>query len=942
MKLVFKITITLALLLTLQSWGQVVTTEPAFPMVDEPVTIIFDATQGNGGLAGYTGDVYAHTGVITNLSVSGSDWKYVKSGWGENIPDCKLTRVAPDLYELEIQPSIREYYGVVESEQILKMAFVFRSATEVGGEWITGRDEDGGDIFTDVYEPGLNVAFFQPTTFPFIVQKNEEFIVKVKAFQTDSIRLYVDEELVNAVEGDTLIDTLSLDTYGNFNIRAIGSTVEETDTASFDCNVRKPVEIAERPAGIRDGINYPDASTATLSLLAPGKEFVYVLGDFNDWKADSNYYMKMTPDGERFWLEIDGLTTGKEYIFQYLVDGTLRVGDPYADKVSDPNNDPYISNQTYPGLIEYPYGKTSEIATVLQTDQTPYQWEVENFQPPTSTKLVIYECLVRDFTTKHSYEAVMDSLDYLQRLGINALELMPVNEFEGNSGWGYNPNFYFAPDKYYGPKDRLKQLIDECHKRGIAVIMDIVLNHAYSSCPFVRLYFDGTNPTADNPWFNVQSNFTNPDAQWGNDFNHESPYTQALVDSINSYWMSEYKMDGFRFDFTKGFGNNIKTSSDPWGSLYDADRIRLLERMSDEIWARKSDAIIIFEHLAENSEEKELANYGILLWGNMNYNYGEAAMGYTDNGGSDFSWISYKKRGWNDPNVVGYMESHDEERLMYKCITYGDSEGSYSTKDTLTAMNRIMANAMFFFPVPGPKMIWQFEEYGYDVSIDYNGRIGEKPVLWSYLENNPRKYMYDYFSSLIKLKNEYPVFSTTNYNLYVSDALKRMVLYGDEMNVVIIGNFGLADDQIQFSFPGMGTYYDYFKGDSLVVDELIETIPLKAGEYRMYTTVKLQTPQIGTGIEENGPGSNLLMTLYPNPASQNLDVLILPVKPGHLNENLELEVINTLGSVVGVYRISDSGATFRIDVSDLSQGLYFVRLSNSSQVLSTSKFMKAD
>ena len=75
------------------------------------------------------------------------------------------------------------------------------------------------------------------------------------------------------------------------------------------------------------------------------------------------------------------------------------------------------------------------------------------------------------------------------------------------SGWGYNPSYYFAPDKYYGTKDDLKKLIDECHKRNIAVIMDMVLNHAYDQCPFVQLYFDGSNPTAENPWFNVTSNF---------------------------------------------------------------------------------------------------------------------------------------------------------------------------------------------------------------------------------------------------------------------------------------------------------------------------------------------------------------------------------------------------------------------------------------------------
>ena len=83
-------------------------------------------------------------------------------------------------------------------------------------------------------------------------------------------------------------------------------------------------------------------------------------------------------------------------------------------------------------MIPYPTGKTTGIATVLQTGQVPYTWQADDFTPAPSAELVIYEILVRDFTEKHSYKAIMDTLGYLERLGVNAIELMPVNEFEGN------------------------------------------------------------------------------------------------------------------------------------------------------------------------------------------------------------------------------------------------------------------------------------------------------------------------------------------------------------------------------------------------------------------------------------------------------------------------------------------------------------------------------
>jgi glycosidase len=587
--------------------------------------------------------------------------------------------------------------------------------------------------------------------------------------------------------------------------------------------------------------------------------------------------MKITPEGDRFWLQIDGLVAGQEYAFQYLIDGQIRLADPYADKILDPNNDPYIDEETYPGLMDYPYDKTSGLASVLQTAQLPYDWQVEQFQPAKTTDLVIYELLVRDFTEKHTYASIIDTLDYLAGMGINALELMPVNEFEGNIGWGYNPSFYFAPDKYYGPKNELKRLVDECHNRGIAVILDMVLNHAYDQCTFVQMYFDGDNPTSNNPWFNVQSNFQNPDAQWGNDFNHESLQTQALVDSVNSYWMSEYKMDGFRFDFTKGFSNNMKGDDDPWGSKYDADRIRLLERMTDEIEARNPNAIIIFEHLSDNSEEKELANYGIKLWGNLNYNYAEAAMGYNESGKSDFSWISYQKRGWDDPNVVGYMESHDEERVTYKCVTWGAENGEYSIQDTTIALQRMALDALFFLTIPGPKMIWQFGEMGYDYSInwpcmDESCRLSPKPPRWDYLYDYRRKYLKDFYGALIHLRTTEDAFETENYTLNVSAAMKRIILVHESMDVVIVGNFDVKEGTIIPGFTHTGSWYDYFTGEPLEVTNISSPISLVAGEYHLYTDKQLAVPDIGTGITGSSLDDGLPIQIYPNPSNGRVRV----------------------------------------------------------------------
>jgi len=925
-KLLFTLCIILAVIITN---AQLVTTDPPLPIVTNPVTVTFNAALGSGGLAGYSGDVYAHTGVITQYSSNGSDWKYVKTNWGQNTPETKLTRIGQDLYTLQITPNVRDYYGVPANEKILQMAFVFRSGEQVGGSWLEGKTETNGDIFVNVFEAGLSVSFAQPQQFPVIVELNESFVTEINANEADSILLFIDENLVKKTGGNYLADTITAGSYGQFRVKCIATNQEGMVADSFYYHVRPEVTVEPLPAGIREGINYTSTTSVTLCLLAPGKEFIYVIGDFNNWDIVQEHYMKKTPDGLRFWVEIDDLIPGKEYVFQYYIDSEIRVGDPYADKTSDPWNDQYIPESTYPGLIDYPAGKTTGVATVLQTNQVPYEWEVEQFTPAGSTDLVIYELLIRDFTTERTYASVIGKLDYLKNLGVNVIELLPVNEFEGNIGWGYNPSFYFAPDKYYGPKNELKRLIDECHKRGIAVLIDLAMNHSYDQNPMVQMYFDGDNPTPDNPWFNVSHNTVNPDLIWGNDFDHDSPYTRAFVDSVNSYWMKEYKFDGFRFDHTKGFSNTFHGNNDYWGNNYDAARIANLKRMVDEVWKRKSDAIITFEHLTDNSEEKVLADYGIMLWGNLNYNYGEAAMSYITN--SDFSWIDYQKRGWNDPHVVGYMESHDEERLAYKCVTWGKTTDGYDIKDTTVALQRMAMNSLFFFTVPGPKVIWMFGELGYDYSIEYNGRLGEKPVRWDYLDDYRRKYLSDFYGALIKLRTEHPAFETTDYDLTVGGTLKKIILRHSSMNVIILGNFDVQEMTVVPGFPNTGIWYDYFTGQPLEVTDLAETITLQPGEYRMYTDVQLPTPLIGTGIDDNDNSDEGFLKVYPNPSRDfNIDIKLESASV------LDLSLFDLsgrrLGNIysgqipAGTYKFNFSGSEYK-----LNSGLYFLRSTTESR-----------
>ncbi|MGC9354192.1 MAG: alpha-amylase family glycosyl hydrolase, partial [Mariniphaga sp.] len=536
-----KITIKKLILLSLVTLSLInataqITTEPKYPVATQPVTVIFDSSK-ESRLGYFTGDLYTHTGVIIQ---GNTDWQHVIGDWGVNAEQPQLTYLGNGIYELEITPDINSFYSVNETEKVVQIAFVFRSANS---------SQQTNDLFVNVYDEGLVVEITEPASNS-ISPKNQSINISAQSSSDADLRLYLNETILTQNLGKTISTTHSFSESGNYWVIAEATTVEETKRDSVQVFVREDVTEKTLPEAYRKGINYTSDTSVALVLFAPLKEFVFVLGDFNDWQSQNQF--QMNKDGNHFWLEIPGLEKDKEYAFQYLIDGEIRVADPYTEKILDPRNDQYISDETYPGLISYPENKTEGIVSVLQTGQEEYQWEITGFQIPETEKLVIYELLIRDFTEDHTFKAVREKLDYLEDLNINVLELMPVNEFEDNTSWGYNPSFYFAPDKYYGPRNELKKLIDECHRRGIAVVIDIVLNHSSGQSPLVQMYMDNWTITPENPWYNVESNFENPNLRWGYDFNHEADVVKELVDSVNSFWMTEYKVDGFRFDFTKG------------------------------------------------------------------------------------------------------------------------------------------------------------------------------------------------------------------------------------------------------------------------------------------------------------------------------------------------------------------------------------------------------
>lgn len=805
---------------------------------DDNEDIVILVNGNNTSIAGYTGDLYAHTGLITDKSTSLSDWKYVKASWSVNIPECKLINRGNNIWQFTIKGGIREFYGVNTSDDVLNIAFVFRSAD--------GKRElkdNGKDIFLAVSDREAEMARFITTTPSTFDENSTQDIVITLNTAGTAMDGYAGELYAHTgvltnrsnttgdwkyVKSDWGVNTeacrlTKIDDnrwqyiikggprafYGvptNENIeyicfvfRSADCTMELKDMGN-DILIYVENSLSRRPLGATHGVTV-NGTSATFVLYAPGKSRVNLLGDFNNYSTTATQMIK---DNNYFWVTIDGLQRGKEYSYQYLVDGSIRIGDPYAEKILDPWNDQYISSSVYPNLMSYP-SNASDVVSVFETSPRPYNWEITSFDRPAQNTLAIYELHLRDFTSEGSFKSAMTKLDYLDNLGINAIELMPIQEFDGNDSWGYNPCFYFAPDKAYGTKEDVKRFVDECHKRGIAVILDVVINHATGQFPYAKMWWNSSaNKTAsNNPFFNVDAPHN-----WSvyHDFNHTYSATQDYFKHMLKFWLTEYKIDGFRFDLSKGLVQNPGNYD---ASGYSAQRIGIIKGYAEAIKSVSSDAYIILEHFCDQYEEDELYNsIGALCWNNAQQNgYMESVMGWSGN--SDFS--NFKS------GRVNNIETHDEERIAYKAVTYGQS---WMKNDWAKISKRLQAAYALHFLTPYPKMMWQCGELGYDISIEENGRTGRKPVRWEYYNDSNRRALYDALSKIISFRtSREDIYNVDNIPVHTwrvgDDSFGGKHLVMD--NVIVVANFSNSHVSFNINVTNPGVWTNLMTGAKITL-----------------------------------------------------------------------------------------------------------------------------
>jgi 1,4-alpha-glucan branching enzyme len=908
------------LLFTFSALAQV-TTEEIFPTGDKEITLIFDLKLAKdsraSGLLGKTSDVYLWSGA--GDADPGDAFKYQPAGqtnFSAPFDKGKMTSLGNDKWSIKLTP--RTYFNVPAGNPIIKLGLLLKSGD--------GKAQTE-DFILKLYAGSYALKWLSPTESFTLAEAGTSVNVRAKFSATSSISLKsAGTVLTSSASSDSINYTYSLGAEkGKLHTLILEGT---SGSSSLKDSVRiltKPLVVTEAlPSGIKDGVNYV-GNKVVLCFYAPSTSFVYAIGEFSNWAALPAFLMKRTADGLRYWIDLGAQEAGKEVAYQYWVDGKLAVADPLTEKILDPSNDGSIPATTYPALKTYPTGAKG-IVSVFESGATPYVWKTTSFTRPASSNLHVYELLVRDFVADRRYKTVADSLGYLKKLGINSLELMPVAEFSGNDSWGYNPIFYTAPDKAYGTKNDLKYLIDKCHENGIAVIMDIVLNQADYENPYVKMYWDGSKPTTTSPFFNPAA--THPYSVFF-DFNHESTHTQWLVDVVTKFWLEEYKIDGYRFDLSKGFTQTPSGSNvDLWGQ-YDASRVKIWKRIYDKIRSYDPTAYVVLEHFAANNEENELGNYGMLLWGNSKFDMARIAQGYTQ----DLSNASYKMRGFTNPSVMNYIESHDEERLMVEVTNGGKKVFTAQEK-----LERMKMAAATFFTIPGPKMIWQFGELGYDVSINDNGRTGAKPLKWSYVQDSERAKLLKVYQQLGALKTSKSIFTTTDFTVGSIGAVKRNLLTKGADYVLVLANPDINSQVVSASFPKTGVWYDYFSGKSFEVKDAEAKMNLLPGEFHLLTNVAWNTANLNL-VPWSTPDFNIMgvesatinMKVYPNPSQ---DVVQLDWEAEMATETT-LRVLDVAGREVLQKTLPQTKGMNSTTVStqNIPKGLYFIQLNNSKAKL---------
>jgi 1,4-alpha-glucan branching enzyme len=454
----------------------------------------------------------------------------------------------------------------------------------------------------------------------------------------------------------------------------------------------------------------PNGSNTAFRVWAPHAEKVFVTGSFNQW---SPWRSPLASEGNGYWSgDIRQAAAGDSY--KYLLhhdDGTQSRTDPYAADVDGPNRD---------GIIT----------------QTAVTHPLDEFQMQPHNELIIYELHVGTFTQSDdhvvgTFAGLVEKLPYLQDLGINAIEIMPINEFAGDYSWGYNPAFPFAITRTYGGRQAFHDLVQAAHKQGIAVIVDVVYNH-FGPQDLNLWQFDGWQEDAKGGiYFYNDWRSTTPWADTRPDYGRDE-VRQFIRDNV-FMWLDEFGVDGLRWDATNFIRNVHGHDGDAGADI--AEGWSLMQWINQEVKERYPHKIMIAEDLQNNAAITETAETGgagfTAQWDAQFVHPIRHAVITAVDEDRDITAVAtaltaqYNGTPWTR---VLYTESHDEVANGKARVPEEIANGE---ADTVFAKKRSTLGAALVFTTPGIPMIFQGQEF-----LENGWFDDHMPLDWQKAEKN--------------------------------------------------------------------------------------------------------------------------------------------------------------------------------------------------------------
>ncbi|MEG4198353.1 alpha-amylase family glycosyl hydrolase [Microcoleus sp. Pol12A5] len=534
------------------------------------------------------------------------------------------------------------------------------------------------------------------------------------------------------------------------------------------------------------------AAAIEFKLFAPNNKAATLLGSFSQWaeipleKDDKGYFrtnIKLQDGIYQYKFRVQSQSPCFE------PDEWVEVNDPYATE---------IDRTTDTSTVRIKAG-----ARIIDT----YVWQHDDKELPNNEELVVYEMHVADFSESDGsdscskFQQVKEKLDYLCDLGINAIELMPVNEYPGDYSWGYKVRDFFAVESSYGTTADLKQLIDECHGRGIRVILDGIYNHCDEECPLLLI--------DRNYWYYGDKHYPeDPANYWGPEFNYENfdpklgirPAWKFIGDVVN-FWIQEYHLDGIRYDAVRQLDNRdflhwitreAKKSAGDKPFYNIAEHIPELPELvaadgpMDGCW-HESFRIFAIENLAGNTFDIEKLK----------------------------QVLEPKQQGYqNTTNAINYLASHDRDHLL--------AEASFRDIDPEAAFKRAKLGAVLLVTAVGIPMLWMGEEFGQSTRQTPNQ---PNKLQWSLLKNQPNHELWEYYKQVIRLREKVPALYTENIEFIHENPEAKVLAYyrwSDEgTRAVVVANF--SDTYLSGycipKFPAAGTWHEWMYNKIVEVGE---------------------------------------------------------------------------------------------------------------------------